>query len=191
MTSTRIKYDDCNYYNLELKESVRPGLYNTFPGSVENCNACLSTFGPRPSSNTGPLNRDPNWVDAESVLLRRNMVAGKCFANEVNPIGVDGYRSSLYKECSPYLDSQSTRLTHPSQLYKGLSYGDLQYDYPIRDPQANIYYDSALCTRNYVKDNYVPRKPYMLSQTGCLPRPDPPRNCSYRFVCEGEGCPKK
>lgn len=46
--SSRLSYDKCSYDDY-LSESVSPLLYKLNPNQVNNCNSCLSVFGPRSS----------------------------------------------------------------------------------------------------------------------------------------------
>ena len=78
--SSRLPYDRCAYSD-SLQESVGPLLYNLDPTQINNCNACLSVFGPRTSSGprsygvsttvghvTAPSQQ---LVDVESILSNR------------------------------------------------------------------------------------------------------------------------
>ena len=46
--SSRLGYDKCSIRD-NINESVAPILYRLNPNQINNCNACLSVFGPRTS----------------------------------------------------------------------------------------------------------------------------------------------
>ena len=90
--SSRLGYDKC-YYTDRLSESVSPLLYQLNPNQINNCQACLSVFGPRASHNgygdstsvghtTSPAQ---DLVDVESILSNRNVV------NKLNGLKDKGY----------------------------------------------------------------------------------------------------
>ena len=68
--------------------------------------------------------------------------------------------------CDKFLQPQDTRLTHPSDVFRGM-YFSQQFDYPIVDPQAGVFYgfdpttDRNRCgasTRLFIRDNYEIKK---------------------------------
>lgn len=188
--SSRLDYDQC-YINDSIYESTSPLQYQLNSDRIYNCNGCISRFGPRPSAgfnaNAPRLDIGNNiaasqgLVDLESVLTNRNVKQSKCKNGKVNPIDVTSFSLQQIPICNNFLDPISSHLTNPPQNYRGLSVNRF-YDLN-KDPQANIYYDSASNTRLEAKDNYVERIPRILPDMAHpIERKGPIKQCLY--VCQ-------
>lgn len=174
--SSRLSYDKCSYDDY-LSESVSPLLYKLNPNQVNNCNSCLSVFGPRSgiagnSKGVSTLVGDVTMpsqelVDLESILSNRNVIASKCKDGKVNDIDVTKFNLQHARICNDFLDGVSSRLTNPSKNYKGMSINRF-YDLP-KNPQANIFYDFAVNTKLEAKDNYRERVPSLIRFDPALP----------------------
>ena len=173
--ASRMTYDRC-FYEDELAQSVGPLLYKMNPNQINNCDACLSVFGPRSGHNgygnsttvghtTAPAQ---DLVDVESILLNRNVIASKCKDGKVNDIDVTKFQLQHARICNDYLDPVATHLTNPSANYREMAINRF-YDLPTH-PQANIYYDSAVNTQLESKDNYKERVPRGKRYDPSLPR---------------------
>lgn len=184
--SSRLGYDKCAYED-ELAQSVSPLLYKLNPNQINNCEACLSVFGPRGSHNgygvsttvghrTSP---SQDLVDVESILSNRNVIASKCKDGKVNDIDVTKFQLQHARICNDYLDPIATHLTNPPQNYREMAINRF-YDLPTH-PQANIYWDSAVNTTLEAKDNYSERVPRTLRYDPALPAEFKGRNkpCNY------------
>jgi len=175
--SSRLGYD-INTYDDYLSESVSPLLYKLNPNQVNNCNSCLSVFGPRSSiagnsKGVSTLVGDvtipsQELVDLESILSNRNVIASKCKDGKVNDIDVTKFSLQHARVCNDFLDGISSRLTNPSDNYRGMSINRF-YDLP-KNPQANIFYDFAVNTKLEAKDNYRERVPSLIKFDPALPR---------------------
>lgn len=176
--SSRLKYDKCSYDDY-LSESVSPLLYKLNPNQINNCNSCLSVFGPRSSIQGNSkgvstvISQSSNipsqdLVDLESIMTNRNVLASKCKDGKVNEIDVTKFNLQHARICNDYLDGVSSRLTNPSKNYRGMSINRF-YDLP-KNPQANIFYDFGVNTKLEAKDNYKERVPALVNYDPALPK---------------------
>jgi len=187
--SSRLPYDKCAYDDY-LSESVSPLLYKLNPNSISNCNACLSTFGPRtsqgaashgvstthPRRNGVPLAHD--LVDIETILSNRNVKTSKCKDALVNDIDVTKFHLQHATACNDFLDPISTHHTNPPANYRGVA---INRFYDLHKPaQANIYYDIAINTKLEAKDNYKERLPKPIDESRIHPSPSPLRRNPVR-----------
>jgi len=164
--SSRLGYDSCAYYD-RLEESVGPIGYRLDPNSIENCNQCLSTLGPRSSymgqgvsSAVGfPIATSQKLVDVESVLSNRNLKTTKCRRDGVNPINVIKFGVKHQRICNDYLNPLSSRLTFPAANYRDMAVN--RFYNLDRNPQANIFYDFSVNTKLEAKDNFIVDLPNM------------------------------
>lgn len=175
--SSRLSYDKCSYDDY-LTESVSPLLYKLNPNQINNCNSCLSVFGPRSSTSgisrgvstvvKNPTMPSQDLVDLESILSNRNVVASKCKDGKVNDINVTEFKLQHARICNDFLDPTASRITNPSKTYKGMAINRF-YDLP-KNPQANIFYDFAVNTQLEAKDNYRERVPALIAFDPALPK---------------------
>ncbi len=180
--SSSLTYDKCAY-DAFLEQSVGPILYRMNPTSINNCQSCLSVFGPRggkygDSSTVDPHATAPSQqlVDVESVLLNRNVIASKCKDGKVNNIDVTKFQLQHARVCNDTLDPLATHLTNPPANYRELAINRF-YDLNTQ-PQANIFYNFAVNTQLEAKDNYREMVPHMLSPYPELPHEYTGPNCS-------------
>lgn len=162
--SSRLPYDKCAYED-RLSESVAPGNYRLAPYHITNCDACLSTFGPRGRYGVSTLTGhrtapSQDLVDLESVLTNRNVLQSKCKDGKVNDIDVTKFRLQHVRACNNYLDPVASRLTNPVSNYRGIG---LNRFYELdRDPQANIFWNFARNTTLEARDNHRVTIPKMM-----------------------------
>lgn len=173
--SSRLGYDRC-YFEDELAQSVGPLLYKLNPNQIDNCEACLSVFGPRSGHNgygdsttvghrTAPAQ---DLVDVESILLNRNVIASKCKDGKVNDIDVTKFKLQHARICNDFLDPVASHLTNPPANYREMAINRF-YDLPTH-PQANIFWDFSVNTQLEAKDNYRERVPKYMKSDPALPR---------------------
>lgn len=194
--SSKQIYDKC-YYDDYLSESVGPLLYKLNPININNCNSCLSVFGPRASS--GPRSYgvssvvpdnvsapSQQLVDVESILSNRNVIASKCKDGKVNDIDVTKFKLQHARTCNDFLDPIATHLTNPPSNYRGMSINRF-YDCH-KNPQQNIFFDFAVNTKLEAKDNYRERVPQLINFDPALPRELKGQNKPCKYHCYGN-CP--
>lgn len=173
--SSRLIYDKC-YIDDDIAQSVGPLLYTLNPNRINNCNACLSVFGPRSGHNgygvsttTGHNTANAQkLVDIETILSNRNVVSSKCKDGKVNDIDVTKFQLQHARVCNDFLDPLSTHLTNPPTTYREMGINRF-YDLHTQ-PQAVIYWDGAVNTQLESKDNYMERVPRIAPIEPSLPR---------------------
>lgn len=196
-SSTRSQYDTCAYRD-RLHESVSPLLYRLNANDIANCDACLSTLGPRSSSPRGfGVSTTSGFkpaisqeiVDVESVLTNRNVPLSKCRKDQVNFVDVTKFGMKDARICDDYLNPLASRLTYPAATYRGMAI-DRFYDLP-RNPQSVVYWDTAINSRLEAKDNYCVDIPSLRVYDPTMP---PTYNgvnrCQPHYV-DGATCPNE
>lgn len=141
----RLTYDQC-YIDEETKQSIKPGEYKLYYGQNSNDKVCHSVDGPRNNrmrnSSENPKNTLGDRTEMESILTNRDLPASKCSKGRT----VAEKRKLLARDleshvrCDDYLNSQHSRLNVPIDNFRGLSTIDLQLDFPIIEPQNNVFY---------------------------------------------------
>ena len=176
--SARLGYDqDCSYQD-RLKESTGPLQYVMDSNRIFNCDACLSTFGPRtsvmgfgvstPIENIPAISQAPELVNIESLLSNRNVKTSKCKKDGVNPVDVTKFPVKHPRICNDYMNPMASRLSYPPANYRDVG---INRFYNLRkNPQINIFYDYAANTRLEAKDNFLDEIPESWDVTPTLPR---------------------
>lgn len=193
--SSRLGYDLCKI-NDDISQSVSPLLYKLNPNQINNCEACLSVFGPRSGHNGYGVSTtvghrtatSQNLVDVESILSNRNVIASKCKDGNVNDIDVTRFKLQHARTCNDFLDPISSLLTNPPQNYREIAINRF-YDLPT-NPQANIYYPCDVNTQLEAKDNYKVRIPKLINSDPALPREIKGQNKPCTFKCYNECSPE-
>jgi len=175
--SSRLGYDNCAY-SAKLYQSVTPLSYRLDTNNIENCDACLSTLGPRSGFNGFGVSTiqgvkhkyapAEDLTDIESILSNRNVPLSKCRSGEVNPIDVNKFGLQHARICNSYLDPLSSRLAYPAANYRSLAidrFFDL--DKNIQEP---IFYDFAVNTKLETKDNFLEDIPRVRSYDPTMPK---------------------
>ena len=192
--SSRLGYDQ-NTYDDYLSESVAPLLYQLDSNRINNCEACLSVFGPRSGHNgygtsttvghrTAP---SQDLVDVETILSNRNVIASKCKDGKVNDIDVTKFQLQHARICNDFLDPIATHLTNPPQNYREMAINRFS-DLPT-PAQSVIFYDFAVNTQLEAKDNYRERVPRLRPYDATLPSEikGSKKICKYPYQ---SNCPK-
>lgn len=180
--SSRAKYDKC-YNDEQIERSVGPLLYKLNPHQINNCNSCLSVFGPRSSGGTSrgvqgygdstATNRNitapaQQLVDVDSVLSNRNVIKSRCKDGDVNDIDVTKFKLQHARVCNDFLNPVSSLLSIPRGDYREMGLSRF-YDLPT-DPQLPIYYPIAINTHLEAIDNYTIHVPALLKYDPVMPR---------------------
>lgn len=182
--SSRLNADAC-FIKDQITESVGPFLYRMNTNRVNNCDACLSVFGPRSSGGANSFGvsnfvghvtaPSQELVDVETILSNRNVLQSRCKDGKVNKINLTKFPLKHPRICNEFLDPTATHLTDPSQNYRGMSINRF-YDLP-KPPQENIFWNFAVNTQLEATDNYRPTAPRMWDPTAALPKPRPDKQC--------------
>ena len=182
--SSRDKYDKC-YNNEQIERSVGPLLYKLNPNQINNCNSCLSVFGPRGSaaSNHGGFGYGDSTsagvnavapaqalVDVDSIMSNRNVIASKCNNSQLQHVNLTDQKQFQLQHpriCNSFLDPVATHLTQNASLFREVfttRFIDLG-----ANPQQNIYWDSQINTSLENRDNYVIRVPNLVKYDPTMP----------------------
>ena len=181
MSFNRTKYDKCAY-DLQMKRSTGPGDYKLFGSFAENCEPCLSMYGPVGSKADVSLVRKPNDLSfgnmaaVESELSWRNQLVSKC--NDNNPIGK---HTLIHKSpCTNKLTSEDTRFTHPIDNFRCMSLTSYQVEpYLSINPQCHIQPISdrvGMNSRMYAKDTHKTPEQKYFDNGEALPKEIPTKN---------------
>jgi hypothetical protein len=173
---SRNLYDSCAYPE-DLYQSTSPYNYVMNVDRIHNCNASLSTFGPRssrlgagvstPGDELDPIAAAQQFIDVDSVMSNRNVPLSKCKRGKVNPVDVTKIKTRNLPIANDYLDAQHSKMTDPAMFYRGAPQNRF-YDLN-KDPQANIFYDWAINTTLEAKDNFVPDLPIPMTYDDTVP----------------------
>ena len=175
MSFNRLSYDKCAY-DLQIKRSTDQGDYRLFAPFAENCNQCLSTFGPVGGKADVSTAKEPmdlqfgSMAEAESLLSWRHQLLNKC-NKDCNPLD----NSEVYNKpvCSTKLNAEDTRFTFPLDNYRGMSLTSYMLNpYLPVNPQCNILESNDLIglnSRNWAKDTYVQNNPEPQNQCATMP----------------------
>lgn len=178
---TKMRYDQGSYAD-ELQRSTDPLLYKLDPNFANHCNPCFAPHGPR----GGHVNTiDPGHrIDVDSILRGISNVNTKSNVHQA-PKNISHYHMPIKQECTPALEPNHPRFTHPTHEIRGLGPKDMRLDYPLHDPQCNIFENFAVNTRLQAKDDHKTVWQTPMNQRDSLPveRAHQPRKCTVTVDC--------
>jgi len=178
---TNLRYDR-DAYTEEISRSTEPLLYRLDPNYAVNCRPCFAPYGPR----MGREDADAvgQQVDVDSILRGVTKINTKVNRFEA-PDSLRPYQTVMPPDCSLALESQYTRYTDPAYQIKGLNVKDLRFDYPLFDPQCQIFENFAVNTKLQAKDNHRTIWQVPANQRDLLPteRLGKVRNCMVGLNC--------
>jgi hypothetical protein len=162
--SSRLPYDECAY-NDRLDESVSPMKHQLDVNQIDNCNKCLSVYGPRSSYRGAGVSSAVGFgpaaaqdlVDLESILSNRNLKMSKCRRDGVNNIDATKFKTENLPQCNNLLDPMASRLMFPASTFRDMSVN--RFFDTHQDAQAPIFWNFAIDTKLEAKDNYFVRIP--------------------------------
>lgn len=161
--STSRKYDNCLYVE-RVDQSTGHLTRQLNTDSIYNKSNCKPLHGGYSSSKGVTTNHDETGMIAprlaaipiDSVMSQRNYVAGSCNKDLVNPYDFTKDKKYNVPVCNSIsLDPIPTQLTHST-----VDLDDIEMNRFIplhRNPQSNIYWDTASNTRLETRDNYKPK----------------------------------
>lgn len=147
---TRLRYDTEAYME-ELERSTEPLLYSLNNNFSINCNKCFAPYGPRDAQPASVATGQQ--IDIDSILRGVNNINTKSNHQQI-PDSIKGYKLQTLPDCAPARESENTRFTYPAYDIKGLTVRDLHFDYPLFDPQCQIFENFSVDTRLQAKDNH-------------------------------------
>jgi|SRR5579872_329143 len=180
---THMRYDP-EAYSEEVQRSTGPVLYRLDPNYAVNTNKCFAPYGPRNGQEDSVA--VGQQIDVDSILRGVSKINSKSNEQQV-PDSIDGYYKFNLYDCNELLESEYTRYTFPSYDIKGLTVRDLRFEYPLFDPQCQIFEDFAVNTKLAAKDNHraiwqIPfnqRDLYPTERLGKVKNCDVALNCKY------------
>lgn len=178
---TRMKYDT-DAYAEELGRSTEALSYMLDPNFANNCGQCFAPYGMMGGQTA--INATGLQVDVDSLLRGVNKINSKSNRQSM-PESLDDYPTQMMQDCPSAMESENTRFTYPAYDIRGLTVRDLRFDYPLFDPQCQIFENFAVDTRLQAKDNHraVWQVPY--DQRDLLPteRLGKPNACRTQTNC--------
>jgi hypothetical protein len=147
---TRMDYDP-EAYKESVSRSTNPLLYKLDLNSNVNCNRCFA-----PYSRVGGLQGADvvgYQTDVDSILRGVTKLNSKSNMQQI-PDSLDRYDLYAYKDCCNQMESENTRFTYPAFDIRGLTVPDLHFDYPLQDPQCQIFEPFAINTKLWAKDTH-------------------------------------
>ena len=180
---SRQSYDTKAYVE-RLQRSTDPLDYQLDPNYAINCRSCFAPYGPRGAHGAGDAIAKGQQVEVESILRGYAQINTKNNEQQM-PLSLGGYRTQMPIDCPDGLETEYTRFSYPAYEIRGLNVPDLNFDYPLFDPQCQIFEDFALNTRNYEKDNFVANWDTPDDQRDLFParRLGKVKNCSVDLNC--------
>ena len=201
---TGLIYDN-DVTNQRVKQSTGSLNYRLDPLAVNNCYPC---YEPRGLPGSGNNYRVSDIIDTDTFLRQNNGNKYRSFTSYnprnnscddlIPPEAFDSFDSN-YERVQPKprhmglrdcptdaLESVSTRLMDPAFNIKGMGPKDMRFEYPLHDPQCNIFEDFQINTRLEAKDNHRAKWPKMIDQTPFFPveRKNRYKNCTVMVNCE-------
>lgn len=162
---TRLGYEQ-DAYKEEVARSTGPLMYQLDTNSSINCKRCFAPYGP-----VGGLQGSDvvgNQTDIDSILRGITKMNTKSNKYQV-PDSLDEYNLYAYNNCSPQLEQEYTRYTYPPSDIRGLTVPDMRFDYPLQDPQCQIFENFAVNTRLESKDAHRTVWQIPLEQSDAFP----------------------
>lgn len=178
---TRLSYDP-DAYNERLQRSTQPLNYMLDQNYANNCTPCFSRYGPRNGREASVVVGD--MTDVDSILKGISKINTKSSRYQ-QPMPVYNYPVSVTSDCNDFLETEYTRHTNPAYNIRGLTTKDMNFGYPLYDPQCNIFENSAVNTRLLAKDNHKAKWFEPLNQRDCFPTEKVGRdkNCVTSIHC--------
>jgi len=144
--------NDRQYIQEETGRSVAPGLWRMDANPYINLNKCQPMNGPINSSkNTSDV--FSRQVDVASILDGRSKPSTLANYGSL-PDTLDMFQLTDLPECEWYRDTQYSRYDTPARDIRGMATPDMRLDYPLFDPQCQIFENFSQNTRQQARDNF-------------------------------------
>lgn len=147
---TRPNYEE-DAYQQRTSRSTDPMLYRLDQNYAVNNNKCFAPYGPRSGQQDSVALG--HQIDIDSILRGVTKTNSKSNQQQI-PDSLDPYKLTNYPNCSEKMEPEYSRYTHPSFDIKGLTTPDLNFGYPLQDPQCQIFENFAINTKLQAKDNH-------------------------------------
>ena len=147
---THLRYDHDAYVE-ELARSTNPLNYRLNPNYAVNCNKCFAPYGPRGGQDAADA--VGHQIDVDSVLRGISKIHTKSNQQQM-PDSLNHFHNYMRNDCPEMRETEYSRYTTPSYDLKGLTVRDSRFDYPLYDPQCQIFENFEINTRLQAKDNH-------------------------------------
>lgn len=160
---TKSLYDK-DAYDKKLQQSRQPSNYRLDPNYSTNCGQCLPNYT---TSVAGT-----SLIDIDSML--RGMVPEASIGSN-QPNCPDTQHPTIY-----------SRLDNPAYTVRGQIVDQPRLDFPLFDPQCQIFENFHVNTRLQAKDNHVAVWQQPIDQTNILPPKNTkkPTSCKVTVNCK-------
>ncbi|HLX55297.1 MAG TPA: hypothetical protein VKR58_15240, partial [Aquella sp.] len=162
---TNLIYDPEAYVE-RTERSTDPLLYRLDANYAVNCKRCFAPYG-RVGGHQGS-DAVGQQIDVDSILRGVNKINSKSNRQQM-PDPIDQYNLFAYNDCSDRMESEYTRYTYPAYDVRGLTTRDLNFGYPLQDPQCQIFENFAVNTRLQAKDDHRTVWQVPVNQADVLP----------------------
>ena len=175
---TGLKYDNAAYRE-EVARSTDPMLYRLDPNYAVNCGKCFAPYGPRNGHEVSDA--IGQQIDVDSVLRGVSKISTKSNVQQI-PDPINGYNLRNMPDCSLRLAPESSRFLTPAYEIRGLTTADLNFSYPLHDPQCQIFENFEVNTRLQAKDDHRAIWQVPFNQRDLLPT----KRLGYVKDCEAD-----
>lgn len=164
---TRLHYDSQTEWERNLRQAnlLCRKLDSSF--SVNN-KRCFSPYASSRQQQIQPIHSG-DQIDIESTIRGFNKIHSKSNSHQV-PDPLDEFLTEVLDNCPDELETEYTRYTHPAHEIKGLTVPDMRLDYPLKDPQCQIFESFASNTRLQARDSFRADYQEPLDQSVFLPK---------------------
>jgi|GEM_PF-5525115 len=185
MSYTRQRYDR-EAYQEEIGRSTDPMLYRLDSNYAVNCKKCFGPYGPGFTMGSTVATDNGAAIDLDSILRGVSKIHSKSNIQQI-PDSINPYKpdTRILPDCNEALESEYTRFTYPAYDIRGLTVRDLRFDYPLFDPQCQIFEDFAVNTKLQAKDNFRAIWQIPVDQRDLFPteRLGRVKNCNVDLEC--------
>jgi hypothetical protein len=163
---TRLHYDTQTEWERNLRQANLLCRQLDSHFSV-NKTRCFSPYASSRQQPTQPIH-SKSQVDIESTIRGFNKIHSKSNTHQV-PDPLDEFLTEVLDNCPDGLETEYTRYTYPAYEIKGLTVSDMRLDYPLKDPQCQIFESFASNTRLQARDSFRADYQEPLDQSQALP----------------------
>jgi len=184
---TGLIYDD-DAYKEKVARSTNTLNYRLDPNYAINCGKCIGDNSARGGHAASIVQRNNNYgnqINVDSIL--RGVYNRNTKSNlQQQPPKLDNYKINNLPDCPEGIESQNSRYSHPAFDIRGLTTSDLRLDYPLHDPQCQIFENFAINTRLQAKDNHkaIWQKPMDQYEHFPKPKTDKQAKCNVILDCK-------
>jgi hypothetical protein len=182
---TRQIYDPKAYVE-KVHRSTQPLNYALDPNYAVNCGNCFAPYGPRGAYGGGAAYSTGNQIDIDSILRGVSQIHSKSNEQQL-PQSIKGFMSFMPPDCPDAIETEYSRFSTPAYDLRGLTTDDLRFEYPLFDPQCQIFENFETNTRLQAKDNFAAIWQTPMDQRDLLPveRLGQVKNCHINQNCNG------